>query len=388
MAVNYGAAQGSKLLSSVSKKQEELLNAAKIVSIPNEAIVPNPDNAKIFNMRNIDGLVQSIRENGFIGAIEVYDIGGGKYEIASGHRRHAANKIVGNKTIPAIILPKADAVTKAKKLISSNIYNRELTPLDKARAIEYYIEKVLKTDPSYEKANITFECAHYFNISETQVKYLRRMVNLDPSLQELIENGSVSYTGLIDAYQLSPEEQREVAQTLASYAAETDGGELTVARTKQVLSNVISRLKKAAQANDDMGEQPDKKTTVETADEGDGRFVVDIPVAETPTKQLVSYNKSSSVPSSFGFDEGFVPEDDIPEEEEEDDSPVGFSEVSMDTFKTAGEGDKYDDAEDKLEKSMRLLEAVSAMEFEKTMKVETLLEQIELFIKMIKDKDA
>ena len=58
----------------------------KYKEIPVELIDENPDNEQIFGYEDVDYLAESIQENGFGGAIEVYELANGRYEISSGHR--------------------------------------------------------------------------------------------------------------------------------------------------------------------------------------------------------------------------------------------------------------------------------------------------------------
>ena len=57
--------------------------ANEIAKLPLSKLKPNPDNVKIFNMAKIDALAQSIKKDGFIGAIEVIKVDKDTYEILS-----------------------------------------------------------------------------------------------------------------------------------------------------------------------------------------------------------------------------------------------------------------------------------------------------------------
>lgn len=74
-----------------------MANTANIVRIPLEEVHENPDNNKIFSMDKIDRLADTIEDEGFVGAIEVFKISDHYYEISSGHRRFEAMKMVGEK---------------------------------------------------------------------------------------------------------------------------------------------------------------------------------------------------------------------------------------------------------------------------------------------------
>lgn len=212
--MDFSKAKGKILLKQAGKHAEEILNTEKIIQIPIDKIRKNPDNEKIFNMDGIEGLADTIKEDGFTGAIEVFPLDDGNYEILSGHRRFEAAKIAGLKSIPSIILPVRDKVTVAKKLITSNIHNRELSSMDKARAINYYVENVLKPEHSGQRFNENKELSKIFGLSVSQIKYLKRTLLYVPELQELLEKQRVPMSGLIEASNLDPNEQRELAKNL------------------------------------------------------------------------------------------------------------------------------------------------------------------------------
>ncbi len=201
----------NKMVTQVMKQSSEDLNNKKR-DIELDKIVMNPDNEGIFGLEDIDYMAETIEEDGFAGAIEVYALDDGTYEISSGHRRYLASKKLGMKTIPAIVSENVDDKTKSKKLIKSNILNRKLTALKTAKALDYYREKVL-----YDyKGEKTKELARVFNISHTAVKRYLQLLKLAPELQMYADNENVPYTNLISLTNLDHEEQMEVYRNLKS----------------------------------------------------------------------------------------------------------------------------------------------------------------------------
>jgi len=237
MAIQYGSAKGNSLVKKAAATQKSTLNSEKIYSIDMDKIHENPDNRKIFNMEGIKGLASVIKEDGFTGAIEVFEREDGDYEILSGHRRYEACKEAGMTSIPAVILPKTDEISRAKKLITSNIHNRELTAMDKARAIEYYIEHVLR--PNGTK-NIQNEIAKVFDISVTQVKYLRRILKYVPELQALLEHDLIPYSGVVAASELSEDEQRQLAWEFEQLIKKNNGEALGKALVVQICTQMVN----------------------------------------------------------------------------------------------------------------------------------------------------
>lgn len=189
---------------------------AKIEYIDIDQIDENPDNKTIFNMEDIKTLERSIKANGFIGAIEVFKKPDGRYEISSGHRRVRAMRELGMNQVPCIVNPMPDDVSKARRLIESNMTNRTLHPLDYARSIEYYISYVLK--PSGFTGDVNKECADFFNISTSSVYKYRQIVKMIPELQGLANNPQFPYSGFVSAHRLSAEKQLELYDEIRNYS--------------------------------------------------------------------------------------------------------------------------------------------------------------------------
>lgn len=169
----------------------------------------NPDNDKIFNMNDIDHLAEMIDSQGFRGAIEVMEKGDGRYEIVAGHRRYRAYISLGHKTIPCIVSPKMSDVEKTKTLISSNINSRKMDPIDYARAIQYYTEKVCIP----EKLNKEEECMRFFGISRPQYYRYLRILGLNDRLLAYASVPNFPYTALVDN-SLPEDTQTKIADIL------------------------------------------------------------------------------------------------------------------------------------------------------------------------------
>ena len=68
----------------------------QIILVPQEEIYPNPNQPrKRFDFDELEGLAQSIRQNGIIQPIAVRINTKGNYELISGERRLRASRLVG-----------------------------------------------------------------------------------------------------------------------------------------------------------------------------------------------------------------------------------------------------------------------------------------------------
>jgi len=111
----------------------------QIILLPQEEIYPNPNQPRRrFDFDELEGLAQSIRQNGIIQPICVRINQNGKYELISGERRLRASRLVGVKQVPCIIMDADDGKSALFALIE-NIQRSDLDFFEEAVAIEKLI---------------------------------------------------------------------------------------------------------------------------------------------------------------------------------------------------------------------------------------------------------
>lgn len=111
----------------------------QIILVPQEEIYPNPNQPrKRFDFDELEGLAQSIRQNGIIQPIAVRINGKGEYELISGERRLRASRLVGITQIPCIIMDASDEKSALFALLE-NIQRSDLGFFEEAQAIEKLI---------------------------------------------------------------------------------------------------------------------------------------------------------------------------------------------------------------------------------------------------------
>ena len=111
----------------------------QIILIPQEDIYPNPNQPrKRFDFDELEGLAQSIRQNGIIQPIAVRINGQGKYELISGERRLRASRLVGLTRMPCILMDANDEKSALFALIE-NVQRSDLEFFEEATAIEKLI---------------------------------------------------------------------------------------------------------------------------------------------------------------------------------------------------------------------------------------------------------
>ncbi len=110
-------------------------------------ITTNPYQSRThFDTHKLDELASSIRANGIIQPVTVRRTQHG-FELIAGERRFRASKMIGLKTIPAIVREASDEQMLEWALVE-NIHRADLNPMERARAYESYMStfKLTQTD--------------------------------------------------------------------------------------------------------------------------------------------------------------------------------------------------------------------------------------------------
>lgn len=111
----------------------------QIILIPQEDIYPNPNQPRSrFDFDELEGLAQSIRQNGIIQPIAVRINSQGQYELISGERRLRASRLVGVPQIPCIIMEVDDRKSALFALLE-NVQRSDLGFFEEAQAIDKLI---------------------------------------------------------------------------------------------------------------------------------------------------------------------------------------------------------------------------------------------------------
>lgn len=111
-------------------------NGGQVLLIPQNAIHPNRNQPrKRFDSDELEGLAESIRQNGIIQPITVRSLGNAQYELVTGERRLRAARIVGLTRIPSIVLDLSDEKSAVFALIE-NLQRQNLGFFEEAEALQ------------------------------------------------------------------------------------------------------------------------------------------------------------------------------------------------------------------------------------------------------------
>lgn len=146
-------------------------------------IRPNPyQPRKEFDQDGLQELANSIKENGVFQPILVRKSLSG-YELVAGERRLRASKLAGMSEIPVIIKEFDDQQMMEISLLE-NIQRKDLTPIEEANAYNQLIKKLKYTQEKLAKR---------LGKSRTNVTNLLRLLTLPTEVQDMVNQGKLSY---------------------------------------------------------------------------------------------------------------------------------------------------------------------------------------------------
>ncbi|MDD5567035.1 MAG: ParB/RepB/Spo0J family partition protein [Patescibacteria group bacterium] len=159
-----------------------IMGKKEVVDIPLEEISANPRQPRSkMDRHDLEDLVNSIKAHGIIQPVLVSPSKNG-YQLIAGERRYQASKMLGLKTIPALIRTLRDN-EKLEIALIENLQRENLNPLDRARAFQQLIDEFGLTQE---------EVSRKVGQSRSQITNTLRLLNLPQEVKEAIIGNTIS----------------------------------------------------------------------------------------------------------------------------------------------------------------------------------------------------
>lgn len=198
-----------------------------ITNIPVEKLKSFPNHP--FQVRDDDSMnetVESIKTYGVLQPVIVRPSDDGNYEILSGHRRKHACELAGRKTIPTIVR-ELDDDAAIIFMVDSNLQRENILPSERAAAYKMKMEALkrqagrpLKNSPQVA-ANFRADdaVAKEADVSGDTVRRYIRLTELQPELQQMVDEKKMAFTPAVEISYLKPDEQKMLLDTISSEQA-------------------------------------------------------------------------------------------------------------------------------------------------------------------------
>lgn len=207
-------------------KKNKHTSAGNLLMISQEEIFPNPNQPRTyFDYSELEGLAQSIRENGMLQPITVRRREDFGFELISGERRLRAARIIGMTKVPCIISD-ADSQKSAVLALMENLQRQDLNFFEEARALEN-----LMNICSLSRE----ELAKRLGKAPSTLSNKLRLLKLPRDVCELLEKHSMTER---HARALLPLEEAEMQRRAASIITDK---RLNVAETERLVEQMLKK---------------------------------------------------------------------------------------------------------------------------------------------------
>ena len=170
----------------------------------------------------MERLKESIKEYGVLVPALARPTEDDKYELVSGHRRMAACKALGMKTMPVIIRDLTDEEAVIT-MVDANLQREHILPSEKAFAYKMKMDAMKRSAGRPPKENVRQvgtnfradrEIAANTEDSARQIQRYIRLTNLTPELLNQVDRGSIALTTAVELSYLKPFEQEWVQEAI------------------------------------------------------------------------------------------------------------------------------------------------------------------------------
>lgn len=175
---------------------------------------------KYFDDAALAELADSIRQHGIIQPLTVRKLSSGYYQIIAGERRWRAARLAGLKEVPVIVI-EADDRTAAELAMIENLQREDLNPMEEAAGYRTLIDQYHMTQE---------EAANRVGKSRSAVTNVLRLLDLDPTVQKLVENAQLSAGHARALVPLSPARQIQAANAIVESGLSVRQAELLAKR--------------------------------------------------------------------------------------------------------------------------------------------------------------
>lgn len=188
---------------------------------------------KLFDEAALAELADSIREHGIIQPLTVRKLSSGYYQIIAGERRWRAARLAGLSEVPAVVID-ADDKKAAELALVENLQREDLNPMEEAAGFQSLIQTYHMTQE---------EAAQRVGKSRSAVSNAMRLLGLQPSIKNLVEEGTLSAGHARALLPLPPTLQEKAAQTIIQ-------GQLSVRQTEALVKRLSAEPKDEKPTND------------------------------------------------------------------------------------------------------------------------------------------
>lgn len=215
----------------------------------------------------LQDLASSIKAQGVVQPIVVRPLEGGRYEIIAGERRWRAAQMAGLDAVPVVVRDVPDQAAIAIALIE-NIQRENLNPVEEAQALKRLLEEFGLTHQ---------QTADAVGRSRTAVTNLLRLLELEPRVRGMLENGDLEMGHARAMLSLASELQAQAAREVVEKG-------LSVRETERLVKRLQEPTRKPPPAppnpdvtrlQDDLAQRLGAPVNIRHSPQGKGKLVIE-----------------------------------------------------------------------------------------------------------------
>ena len=198
-----------------------------ISNIPLEKLKPFPNHP--FKVREDDSMretVEGIRTYGVLVPAIARPLPDGNFELISGHRRKYACELAGKTKMPVIIRD-LDRDAAMIIMVDSNLQRENILPSERAAAYKMKMEAIKRSAgrPAKNSPQVAAnfrsddEVSKGEDVSGDTIRRYIRLTELQPELQQMVDEKKIALTPAVEISYLKPDEQRLLLDTIESEQA-------------------------------------------------------------------------------------------------------------------------------------------------------------------------
>ena len=183
------------------------LKREKVQLLPIDQIHPNPAQPRTeFDLQALQGLAESIYTCGLLQPITVRRRPDRSYELVAGERRLRACRLLGHRTIRAIVTELDDRQSAVLALVE-NLQRADLSPFEQARGISELIGRYGLTQE---------EAALRLGMAQSTVANKLRLLKLPKQVQQVVITRGLTERHARALLKLPPQQQYDAACAMAA----------------------------------------------------------------------------------------------------------------------------------------------------------------------------
>lgn len=238
---------------------KDISGDSKVRKIPLSSLTPAPSEWNFYKPLNNDKmteLIDSILSKGLLNPIVVWEQEENVYMILSGHNRVKAYEYIYNSTkdtdfesIFALIKERNEITEEEAReiIIDTNWVQRELSPIEKSRSILEKYTVLQNKQSGYGKrgeGTVRDIIAQQYNLSGRQIERYKKLTDLIPQIQELVNSGYISPSPASDIAVLEPELQLWIYDNFKNKIKSSYTRKIKQSMTKSDIESIFYEVKK------------------------------------------------------------------------------------------------------------------------------------------------